>query len=60
MYACENGESFEGIYSNDLANANGRLVYPDRTILEGKFKNGILIRSQKLPPHRDEKSSDKE
>ncbi|WP_154643359.1 hypothetical protein [Leptospira interrogans] len=48
MYACENGESFEGIYSNDLANVNGRLVYPDRTILEGKFKNGILIRKRKL------------
>ncbi|WP_420920136.1 hypothetical protein [Leptospira interrogans] len=48
------------MYSNDLANGNGKLIYPDRTVLEGKFKAGILIRKRELPPYRDKKSSDKE
>ncbi|PJZ56433.1 membrane-binding protein [Leptospira barantonii] len=39
-YTCINGESFEGIYSNDLANGYGKLKYSDGTVFEGEFKNG--------------------
>ncbi|EMY76963.1 MORN repeat protein [Leptospira weilii serovar Ranarum str. ICFT] len=43
-YTCNNGESFEGTYSNDLANGNGKLIYSDGTILQGEFKDGHPVR----------------
>ncbi|MGJ4752869.1 hypothetical protein [Leptospira kmetyi] len=39
-YTCVNGESFDGIYANDLANGYGKLKYFDGIVFEGEFKNG--------------------
>ncbi|EMO55207.1 MORN repeat protein [Leptospira noguchii] len=43
-YTCNNGESFEGTYSNDLANGPGKLIYSDRVVFEGEFKDGRPVR----------------
>ncbi|AOP35641.1 membrane-binding protein [Leptospira tipperaryensis] len=42
-YICLNGERFEGIYANDLANGRGKLIYSDGSFYEGEFKNGYPI-----------------
>ncbi|EMI63735.1 MORN repeat protein [Leptospira noguchii] len=56
-YTCNNRESFEGTYSNDLANGNGKMIYSDRTVQVGEFKDGRLVRKKKSNKKR--KSSDK-
>nr|WP_082761006.1 hypothetical protein [Leptospira alstonii] len=43
-YTCNNVESFEGTYPNDLANGNGKLIYSDGTVFEREFKDGHPVR----------------